>query len=108
MLAHLREHAGKYGLILHLGQTKILSNRCFQSGLNAKVGDCDVEIIPVTKSEKYLGRLVCLGDYHGTELSHRMAAAWGPFARIKHVLCSRGYPPPARLRLFDAVVTPTA
>ena len=51
---------------------------------------------------------MCLGDYHGTELSHRMAAAWGSFAKIKHVLCSRRYPLPARLRLFDAVVTPTA
>ena len=67
-----------------------------------------VEVVPEMSKEKYLGRVVCIGEYHKAELSSRLTSAWRCFAKFKDVLCSRSYPLRSRLRLFEAVVTPTA
>ena len=42
------------------------------------------------------------------ELDNRIAAAWGSFHEHKSELCSKHYSLKDRVKLFEAVVTPTA
>ena len=58
MLADLKKEASKYGLAVHLGKTKILTNCELTGGASVKVGEDDVAILPPDAAEKYLGRLV--------------------------------------------------
>ena len=49
-----------------------------------------------------------MASFHESEFSNRVNAAWRCFAKFKDILCSRSYPLQSRLKLFNAVVTPTA
>jgi len=108
MLCHLRDHAARYGLRIHMGKTTILTNTDCGEGCSVTVGDTQVQIVPPGGSEKYLGRVLNLADFHGAELANRMSTAWRSFAKYKHILCSKRYPLPARVKLFESVVSPAA
>ena len=55
----------------------------------------------------YLGKALNLIDMHDIELKHRIKKAWAKFGMLKMELTDRSVPPQLRLRLFDAVITPT-
>ena len=55
----------------------------------------------------YLGRALCLTDMHDEELRNRSAKAWGKFSIYRNELTDRDIPVKHRLKLFDAVITPT-
>ena len=74
MLGHLREEALKYGLVVHLGKTTVLTTSLVSPGDTVAIGGSLVGIQGALACEKYLGRKVCLGKYHETELSNRIAA----------------------------------
>ena len=67
-----------------------------------------MEVLGPDKSEKYLGRKLCLSTYHATEVRNQIALAWGSFMKFKKELCGKHYPLHDRIRLFEAVVTPRA
>ena len=65
------------------------------------------EILDETEAEKYLGRKLCFGQSSEVELQNRLSAGWAAFHRHKQELCSKHYRTRDRVRLFDAVVSPT-
>ncbi len=93
---------------MHLGKTKILTTNANQRTEALPIGGALADVLKSSASERYLGRKLCMGDYHDAELSNRTRSAWGAFAKLRHVLCSRRYPLKARQKLFDIAVTPSA
>ena len=55
----------------------------------------------------YLGRRLCLGELHETEIDARLDRAWRKLMSAKAELCGRHVSLSPRLRLFKAIVTPT-
>ena len=55
----------------------------------------------------YLGRLLCLSDFHDTELRNRIAKAWAKFAIYRDELTDPSYSLGQRLRFFKSVVQPS-
>ena len=106
MLNDLANEASLAGLQLHQGKTKILSNRRKTLGSVTVHGE-PVEVLPISGQTEYLGRLLSFKDYHSIEVDHRLAKAWKKFYCFKSELCSKDYPLKDRLKLFDAIVTPT-
>ena len=88
-------------------QEKMLSNRqrskC--SEVNFEFGK--IEILARESNTEYLGRLLGFQDYHDSEIKHRIAKGWAKFHRFKEDLCCRHYPLKDRMRLFNAIITPT-
>ncbi len=66
-----------------------------------------VEVLAADASTMYLGRMLCMDDYHNKEVQHRMTKLWAKFMTYKGELCDKHYPLSDRLKLFNAVVTPT-
>ena len=79
MIADLRSESAKYGLKLHLGKTRILTN----SGRTVpEVVHCrglQVRTLPAAESEKYLGRALSTLDFHEKELTNRLNCGWKAF-----------------------------
>ena len=67
-----------------------------------------VEVLPHDGATAYLGRALSLSNTQEVELQNRLDAAWKKFHANKAQLCNKNYPLLARLKLFNAVVTPTA
>ena len=68
-----------------------------------------VEIIEAGSHHKYLGRYLS-GEStfrEQTEVNHRIQCAWYKFGQLKNTLCNSHISIKLRLKLFDAVVTPT-
>ena len=111
MLTDIANEATAFGLELHPGKTKILSNVRKRKGQeqheHAKVGQASIEILKHEDSTKYLGRKLTFANYHETEIDNRIDNAWRKFHTLKAELCNKYYSLRHRLRLFDAVVTPT-
>ena len=105
----MAEECAKVGLNLHPEKTKILHN---DKGYGrhvriAKVGDLDIEVLEATASTMYLGRLLSLTDPHEVELQHRIKKGWAKFAVYREELTNKNVPLKLRMRLFNAVVTPS-
>ena len=65
MIAHLRDEAAKYGLKMHLGKTKILSNIPPEERPESlTVGTTSIEVLKEGVAERYLGRKLTLGFVH--------------------------------------------
>jgi hypothetical protein len=110
MMTELQTAVGKVGLHLHMGKTKILCNAKGRRQSHAKTMNLDgedVEILTSTDSTKYLGRALAFYEYHDREIRNRITAGWGKFTSYKTELCNRRIPFERRLKLFNAVVTPT-
>ena len=61
MIAHLRDEAAKYGLRMHLGKTKILSNIPPEERPESlTVGTTSIEVLKEGVAERYLGRKLTL------------------------------------------------
>ena len=70
-------------------------------------GDKDIQILQGNASTDYLGRKLCFGALHDTEVEARLDKAWRKFFSFKAELCGRHVRLTSRLYLFNAVVTPT-
>ena len=106
MLCDLKSEARKYGLALHVGKTKVLTNATTKRPSEIDCGGQVVEVLDGGAAERYLGRQLAVEDYHATELTNRVDAGWRAFFKFKDVLCNRRCPVKSRLRLFESVVTP--
>ena len=100
----------KFGLEIHFGKTKILSNvRDEERGgrKSFEVKGKTVEYVSYGGSVEYLGRLFSFGDLHEAEMAHRIRKGWGKFMGNKDILCNKFFPLGDRLRLWEATVTAT-
>lgn len=108
MLSQLADAANKYGHKLHFGKTKIMTWDRLAAGCSSIfLGDKRVSILKETETEKYLGRKLCFADSCEVEVRNRLAGGWAAFHKHKGELCNRFYRTSDRVRLFDAVVSPT-
>ena len=90
MIAHLRDEAAKYGLRMHLGKTKILSNIPPEERPESlKVGATSIEVLKEGVAERYLGRKLTLDHFHATELANRISAGWAAFTKHMVALWSK-------------------
>jgi len=111
MLSDIHKVAGDCGLQLHPDKTKILTNAVKKTGRGnvrfIDVADLKIEILLASDSVKYLGRKISFENADGIELGNRTRAAWAKFMSNKQELTSRSYSLKDRLRLLDAIVSPT-
>ena len=111
MIADLQEVSKASGLLLHPDKTKILANATHKTGrprrTHVDIYGMKVEVLDLTESTKYLGRLIGFERPHDDELENRIRQAWKTFMSNKHELTGKRYTLRNRLRLFDGVVTPS-
>ena len=109
MLVDVAEECAKVGLSLHPEKTKILHNNMGYGRhvKAAKAGEMVIEVLGAESSTMYLGKLLSLVDPHDVEVQHRTKKAWAKFALYREELTDKGVPLKLRLKLFNAVVTPT-
>jgi len=114
MLELLDEELKAAGLAINQGKTKILTTTLNATSgacpMLADIGDMFVEIVQRDSVHKYLGK-VLPGDLRARgqfNLEHRLSLAWFKFHNLHQVLTNQRIPCALRLRLFDAVVSPTA
>ena len=55
----------------------------------------------------YLGRALNLRAHHDMELDHLLGRAWAKFGVYRKELTNKNYPLKQRMRLFNAVITPS-
>jgi hypothetical protein len=112
MLADLVAEAGKVGLCIHPEKTKVFYNGLGRKGGAVpgvvKVAGLDIEVLADDRSTMYLGRALNLQKVQDIEIQHRLSRAWAKFAVYRKELIDKSYPLKSRLKLFNAVVTPTA
>ena len=95
------------GLRIHPEKTKILSNQSSDTRKEMEVDDIKVEILTRGESTKYLGQMMTFQQQQTSEIRNRIRAAWATFHKYRQELTSKNYLLKHRLRLFDAVITPT-
>ena len=113
MLDKLVEELSRAGLCLKEAKTKILTTDPETSSLDSPllvdIAGCMVEVLRQNDTHKYLGR-VFSGDLRkrgDINLRHRMQCGWMKYSHFRQVLQNRHIPITLRLKLFDAVITPT-
>ena len=107
MVAHLATEAAKFGLKIHAGKTKILTNVSAQARpAQLLAGSNYIQVLTDEETERYLGRRLTLKNSTAIEIDNRIASGWAAFGRLKHVLCNRCIKFTQRLRLFETAVTP--
>ena len=99
------------GLEIHFGKTKILSNVTNRRGVSAakevNVAGKQGDVLQPGESVVYLGRCLVFRDFDDREIEHRVTRGWAKFSVYKGELCDKRYSLLHRLKLFNAVVTPT-
>ena len=101
------------GLSINGSKTKILTTDLNASSsenpLYVDVAGSMVEILRRGTVHKYLGKVFCgnLRNRGQCNLSHRMQCAWWKFHQLRTTLENKNIPLKLRLKLFDAVVSPT-
>ena len=111
MIAGLKKAAASVGLQLHMGKTKILTNRfsgSVDSGEHCEIDGERIDVLGADETTMYLGRSLNLRHPQEAEMDARMRAAWRAFHARKSELCNKQYSLHDRLRLFDATVTKSA
>lgn len=106
MLEDLIVAAKGIGIELHMGKSKVLTNDEGATQRVLRIGGASIDVLPMTESMDYLGRRLCLGELHDTEIDVRLDKAWRKFMSAKAELCGRHVRLSSRLRLCNAVVTP--
>ena len=111
MIADLRAAAAERGLKIHSGKTKVLPNEAAASSTRLpayfEIDGEKYAVLGPEDSAKYLGRKVRFKDPNLAEFDNRVAKAWGAFSKYKKELTDRQHRLKDRLKLFDAVITPT-
>ena len=72
-----------------------------------EIDDIRVEILTRGESAKHLGQMITFQQQETTEIRSRIRAAWATLHKKRQELTSRSHMLRHRLRLFDAVVSPT-
>ena len=80
-------------------------DRCGKSHI--ELNGTKVQILPFKQSAAYLGRALSFGDVEESEISNRINCGWAKFFKHRSELFRKRYPLQQRLRLFEAVVTPS-
>ena len=105
MMEKLMAELAEVGLSPNTDKTKIMTTM----PLYVDVADGMVEVLTGSTVHKYLGRHIP-GDLKTrgeVEFAHRLAAAWGKFRKHRATLLNKHVSIKLRLKLFEAVVTPT-
>ena len=103
-LEDLAKAAAGVSLNIHMGETKILN--IIVSGHLIIFGK-KFDILPFTSSTDYLGRSKTMDTLHDTEMAIRIQKGWSKFFSFKSELCGKHIGIKEKIRLFNAVVTPT-
>ena len=110
MLEGLTTTLEQYGLSLNVKKTMIISTEDPpEVDTFCETNSGFVQILHGTGLHKYLGRCFC-GDLRhraGSALEHRLGCAWAKFRDLEKTLTNHHVGIRLRLRLFDAVVSPT-
>ena len=109
MMNALMEEFNKSGLHLSpLLKTKTLMT-VDVAPLYLDIAGSMLEVLMHADVHKYLGRHISgnLSQKHVTELRHRIRVAWYAFQRHRKMLTNKHVSIKLRLKLFNAVVTPT-
>ena len=105
MVRDLANEACKFGLKLHPGKTKLLTNAHVETGENVKIDGLELNVLSEGEHEKYLGKKLCMGSFHESEVRNRIAAGWASFNRFRDEFCGKHYCLRDKLRLFESTVT---
>ena len=114
MLGVLVQELGKRGLSLNASKTNIVTNDTdiSNSGDGARFDFAGEQLTAMTDKDyhKYLGRKFSgdLRERTTCNVNYRMECAWTKYHANSRVLANTNISLRLRLRLFDAVVTPTA
>ena len=108
MLSLLKEELSLIGLEMHAQKTIFLTNQKTNQISMVDVGNMFIEVLDITKSHKYLGRVLNLqpGSRIQMEMDHRIQLAWGKFHQHRRWLLNQHIPLTLRFKIFDAVITP--
>ena len=109
MLEILCEELRAIGLEMHPSKTKVLTSSCPCPFQFLDVDGMMINVLSSMESHKYLGRLITLNPAMRVtvELKNRINAGWHKFHEHRQWLCNHHVHIGLRLRLFDAVVTPS-
>ena len=107
MLCEFKRSAEKGGLRIHPGKTKILSNQSSDTRKEIEVDNTKLEKLTRGESARSLGQMITFQQQETTEIRNPIRAAWATFHKYRQELTSKNYLLKHRLRLFDAVITPT-
>ena len=107
VLCEFKKSVEKVGLRIHPGKTKILSNQSSDTRKEIEVDNIKVEILIRGESAIYWGQMITFQQKETTEIRNRIRVAWATFHKYRQELTSKNYLLKHRLRLFDAVITPT-
>ena len=110
MLIEVQKEAENCGLELHPEKTNIISSTSIngrQGARHANIGTMKIEILPLQSSIKYLGCQISFGEMQEMELRQRIRGGWAKFIEHKQELTGKHYSLNSRMKLFDAVITPT-
>jgi len=93
----------------HMVKTKIITTVDLDAPMFVDVAGGMVEVLFGDAVHKYLGRHISgdLRQRSKVEFSHRIAAAWAKFHKHRATLMNRDISVRLRLKLFQAVVSPT-
>ena len=72
-----------------------------------QLGDELVDIVPFDDGVMYLGRFLTFDRVDAAEIEHRIKKGWAKFHQFKRELCGRTYALKDKLKLFEAVITPS-
>ena len=110
MLEGLSKVLLEYGLELNQLKTKILCNETVGGESTYCITNCGaIEFLGSSQKLKYFGRMFC-GDVNArgvVAVNHRISCAWMKYRNFQHIFEDKHIPFGLRLRLFEAVVTPT-
>ena len=109
MIADVAREASKVGLELHPDKTKIVHNGIGYGSrvTSAQCGHMSIEVLGCDRHAMYLGRAVRMTDMNGEELRNRISKAWAKFGAYRNELTDSEIPLGYRMKLFDAVISPT-
>ena len=108
MVEILPEAFGRVGLELNASKSTISTNDNIEYQF-LDVAERTVEFIQADAHHRYYGRYLS-GEVtfrESTEIYHRIKCGWYAFSKHAGTPCNRNVSIKVRLKLFDAVVTPT-
>ena len=107
MLCDCKRSREKVGLRYIQERRKSSANKARTSGKKLRLKTSKVGILTREESTKYLGQMITFQQQETTEIRNRTRAVWATFHKYRQELASKTYMLRRRLRLFDAVVSPT-
>ena len=107
MACEFKRSTGKVGLRIHSRKTKSQQPKLWTSEKKLRSMTSKSKYWQEKKVQKHLDQMITFQQQETTEIINRIRAAWATFHKNIKGLTSRTYMLGHRLRLFDAVVSPT-